>query len=51
MSAGAEKEFTVFLRDTEFIVKAERFVLDDNVLTFLSGTTRVAMFSSWDAVI
>ena len=51
MSAGTEKEFTVVLRDTEFSVKADRFTLDDGVLKFLSGSTQVAAFNSWDAVI
>lgn len=51
MSAGTEKEFTVFLRENEYSVKADRFAIDEGVLKFMSGSTQVAAFNSWDGVI
>lgn len=51
MSAPDEKEFTVFLRENEYAVKADRFMVDEGVLKFLSGTTMVAAFNYWDGVI
>jgi len=51
MSGAPEKEFTVFLREAEFAVKAERFIIDDGVIRFFTGSTAVAAFTNWDGVI
>lgn len=50
-NGSQEKEFTVYLRESEYTVEADRFSVDDGVLKFLSGTTLVAAFSAWDGVL
>lgn len=51
MTAGTEKEFTVLLYETNYTVKADRFVIDEGILKFMSGSTQVAAFNRWDGVI
>lgn len=49
--SASEKQFTVYLRENEYLVNAERLVVDDGVLKFTNGSTLVAAFSNWDGVI
>lgn len=51
MGKQEQREYKVYGDGVEFTVTADRFIIEDRLLVFLSGTDQVAAFATWEAVI